>query len=137
MAEIELLTLANHAEAVGGLLYVSGAGWDVVTRAYPRDVGPNPHHFGIAVSVLVGWNETEQPHKLQLSIENEDGNVLWSLQGNLEMQRPGSAIPGADLRAALAIMLSFTFPQAGGYRVVAELPGKRRSYSFRVVDQVT
>ena len=59
MAQIELLTLANHAEVQNGLLYLSGAGWDRVTRAYKEGKKPRPQHFAIALSVLVPWAETQ------------------------------------------------------------------------------
>lgn len=136
MAEIEMLMLANHAEAVNGLLYVSGAGWNTVTRNYLADQGPQPHHFGIALSVLVGWNETHHPHTVHVAIEHEDGPELWSLAGELEVHRPPEHPPGTDLRAVLAIMVTFGFPGPGGYRVVARTTDAQRTTSFRVVDNL-
>ena len=72
MATIEMLTLANHAEAINGLLYLSGAGWNRITRTYPENGEPNPHHFGIGVSVLVPWTEANRKHRLALWIEGVD-----------------------------------------------------------------
>lgn len=137
MAEIELLTLANHAEAVNGLLYLSGAGWDVVTRNYPAGGQPQPHHFGIAVSIVVPWHETNQVHALRLRIEDEDGGSLWAVDGNLEVGRPTGKPPGSDVRAVLALGVNVNFARPGGYRVVAELADQQRYYSFVVVDQTS
>lgn len=131
-----MLMLANHAEAVNGLLYVSGAGWNIVTRNHPAGDMPQPHHFGIALSVIVGWHETHHRHTVQIAIEHEDGPELWSLAGELEVHRPPEHPPGTDLRAVLAIMVTFGFPAAGGYRVVARTPDSQRTTSFRVVDNV-
>ena len=74
MAQIELLTLANHAEVQNGLLYLSGAGWDTVTRAYKEGNKPRPQHFSIALSVLVPWMETNQRHEMLIRVEDEDGH---------------------------------------------------------------
>lgn len=136
MPDIELLTLANHAEAVNGLLYLSGAGWDTVTRNYQAGGQPQPHHFGIGASVLVGWHETNNPWPLKLWIEDEDGGPrLLNVDANLEVGRPAGRPPGTPIRAVLAIMANVGFPSAGGYRLVAEIDGQQRTYSFRVVDQ--
>lgn len=135
MPDIELLTLANHAEAVNGLLYLAGAGWDTVTRNYQPGGQPLPHHFGIGVAVLVGWHETNQNWPLRLWIEDEDGGPrLLSIDANLEVGRPPGRPPGTPIRAVLAILANVAFPAPGGYRLVAEIDGSQRTYSFRVVD---
>ncbi len=134
---IELLTLANHAEAVNGLLYLAGAGWDVVTRSYPEDGQPAPHHFGIAVSVLVPWIEANRRHRLVLLMESEDGGEpLFRADGELEVGRPPGTPEGSDLRAVLAVSATLAFPQQGGYRLVAQIGQEQRTYGFRVVDQI-
>ena len=89
MAEIELLTLANHAEVQNGLLYLSGAGWDTVTRSYQEGNQPAPQHFSIALSVLVPWMETNQPHLVVIRVEDEDGHEhLMEATANIEVGRP-------------------------------------------------
>lgn len=138
MAEIELLTLANHAEAVNGLLYLQGAGWDVVTRVYPQGAAPTPHYFGIGVSVRVPWTEANRRHQLTLLIEGEDGgDALIEVSGELEVGRPPGTPEGADLHAVLALPATVQFPHAGGYRLRARLNSEPpRDYPFRVVDQL-
>lgn len=137
MPTIEMLTLANHAEAVNGLLYLSGAGWDVVTRSYPQGTTPAPQHFGIGVSVLVPWLETNRPHRLVLFIESEDGGEpLMRTESAIEVGRPPGTPEGSDLRAVLAVSATIPFPRAGGYRLVSHLGAERRTYGFRVVDKV-
>jgi hypothetical protein len=136
MAEIEMLTLANHAEAVNGLLYLSGAGWDRVTRRYPRGQKPLPNHFGIAVSVLIPWTEANRKHHLSLWIESEDGGQsLIRADGELEVGRPPGVPEGSDRRAVLAIDAQVVFPAAGGYRLVGQIGEGRRTYGFSVVDE--
>ena len=138
MAEIEYLLLANHAEAVNGMLNVLGAGWTDQWRG-PQEEGaaPPPTHFGIGVSVLVPWTETNVPHHLVVTIEGEDGEPeLGRLEADLEMGRPAGVRPGSDQRAVLAMNLNIQFPEAGGYRVRADLGDQMRSASFRVHDEV-
>ncbi|MEK7252536.1 MAG: hypothetical protein AAB198_04730 [Actinomycetota bacterium] len=139
MATIEMLTLANHVEAINGLLYLSGAGWNRVTRRYPKGGVPTPHNFGIGVSVLVPWTEANRKHHLSLRIEDEDQHEqpLLRVNGELEVGRPAGVPEGSDLRAVLASQATLQFPSAGGYRVVADLNGESRNYGFIVVDEVT
>lgn len=138
MAEVELLTLANHAEAINGLLYLAGAGWDVVTRAYPEGGRPTPHHFGVGVSVLVPWLEANKRHRLVILIEGEDGGEpLLRAEGELEVGRPPGTPEGSDLHAVLAIDATVDFPSPGGYRLVAQVgQDPPRTSSFRVVDRL-
>lgn len=137
MATIELLTLANHAEVQNGLLYLSGAGWDTVTRAYQEGKKPRPQHFSIALSVLVPWMETNQPHHVVIRVEDEDGhNKLMEANAKIEVGRPPGKVPGSDSRSPLVVSGIVHFPKPGGYRVRATLDDEQRDYSFRVIDKV-
>ncbi len=138
VAEIEMLTLANHAEVQNGLLYVSGAGWDTVTRSYQEGEQPQPQHFSIAVSVLVPWMETNQPHRVVISVEDEDGHdKLMEATADIEVGRPPGKVRGSDSRSPLVVSGIVHFPRAGGYRVRATLAEEQRDYAFRVIDQVS
>ena len=138
MPSIEMLTLANHAEARDGLLYLSGAGWDRVTRRYPQGQEPPPNHFGIAVSVIVPWIEANRKHQLSLWIEHEDGgSPLVKADGELEVGRPAGVPEGSDRRAVIAVGALVTFPKAGGYRLVGKIGDDRRTYGFFIVDELT
>ncbi len=134
MPEVEILTLANHAEAINGLLYLSGAGWTDLRRPLgPRGQVPATH-IGIGVAILVSWNEANMRHRVALRMENADGNVVMSVEGDIEMGRPPGIAPGSDLRGVMAISGEIQFPAAGVYRVVASVAGGTRSVSFRVHD---
>ena len=132
-----MLTLANHAEVQNGLLYLSGAGWDTVTRSYQQGKKPRPQHFSIALSVLVPWMETNQPHRVVIRVEDEDGqNQLMEAAANIEVGRPPGKVPGSDSRSPLVVSGIVHFPKPGGYRVRATLGDEQRDYSFRVIDKV-
>jgi hypothetical protein len=134
MPEIELLTVANHAEAINGLLYLSGAGWTDLRRPMPPEGPPPVTHFGIAIAVLVGWNETNQRHRINVRLENADGREFLNMQADLEMGRPPGLPQGSDLRGVIAINAELQFPAAGIYRVLAAVAGHQRSVTFRVHD---
>ncbi|MBI4728610.1 MAG: hypothetical protein HY775_03805 [Acidobacteria bacterium] len=139
MAEIEFLILADHAEAVGGKLYLTGAGWTDSWRGPQPEGQPLPiTHFGIAVSVLVAWTETNRPQHLRMRIENEDGTTQHAtVEGDIEVGRPPGLPPGSDQRAVLAVNANVQFPSPGGYRIVAEVGEGVRTVSFRVHDAPT
>ena len=134
-----MLTLANHAEVQNGLMYLSGAEWDTLTRDVPQGADPPPQHLGIGVSVVVGWAETNERHPLHLWIEDEDGQTgLLDVNAELEVGRPAGMPHGTESRAPFAINGIMTFPRAGGYVVCAQVGGDApHRYPFRVVDRPT
>lgn len=135
MPTIETLLLANHAESLNGLLYVSGGGWTEHWRgSHPESQPPPISHVGIALTILVGWTETNRRYPLSVKIESEDGTEVVRVEGEMESGRPPGAAQGADLRSVLAVNTEITFPHGGGYRVVAQVANDIRSVSFRVHD---
>ena len=137
MPRIEMLTLANHAEVQNGLLYLSGAEWDTLTRDIPQGSPPPPQHLGIGVSVVVSWTETNERHNLRIWIEDEDGQRgLLDGTAELEVGRPVGKVHGTDSRAPFAVNGIITFPKPGHYAVCAQvgedIPLK---YPFQVVDR--
>lgn len=135
MAEIEFLLIANHAEAYAGTLTVMGAGWTDHWRGpYPPGQPPLTH-FGIGVGVLVPWTETNRRHHLVMRLEAEDGHVVATVEGDLELGRPPGIPPGSDQRAVMALNVDTQLPGPGGYRIAAELGQNVKSVSFRVHDE--
>jgi hypothetical protein len=133
MPRIEYVTVANHAEAINGLLYLQGAGWSEIRIAAQPNGQPGPAHFGIGVSILVGWNETNQRFPFEVQVVHEDGGEpLLQAQGQIEQGRPPGLTHGSDLRSTLAINVETIFPQPGGYEVRAAVGSDIRSVSFRV-----
>ena len=134
MPQIELLTVANHAEAINGLLYLSGAGWTDLVRPVQLGGQIPVNHLGIGVAILVSWNETNQRHHVVIRIEDADGKALVNVEGDIEMGRPPGLTPGSDLRGVMAINGEVQFPATGIYRVVASVAQDVRSVTFRVHD---
>ena len=132
MPEIEYVTVANHAEAINGLLYLQGAGWTDIQQPMGPNGQPGIVHIGLAVSILVGWNETNQRYPVSVRILHEDGSELVNLAAEVEAGRPPGLPAGSDIRSVMAISAELQFARPGGYELRAELAGKSKSAVFRV-----
>lgn len=133
---IEALILANHAEAINGLLYLSGGGWTDVHRQIQGGVLP-ANHFGIGLSIRVPWHETNENHRFALDVQNEDATqVLVHAEGDINVGRPPQLHRGDIQHAVFAINVDTIFPQPGGYQVIATVNGKNTvTWPFRVHDR--
>ena len=129
--EVEYLILADAVQAVGGKLYMLGGGW---TTFRARQI-PITHPLGIALGLRVPWEETNQLHRLQISLVNSDGESLVPpMQAELEMGRPPGLRPGSDQTAVIAVNAPVTFAKAGRYEVRAAVEGQTvRTVVFDVV----
>lgn len=132
MPTIEYAVVANHAEALNGLLYLQGAGWTDMQVPFTPNNTAAPVHMGIGVSVLVGWNETDQPFPMQVGIVDEDGAEIVSVEAQVQAGRPQGLPPGSDLRTVLAINAEMQFPHAGGYELRTQLAEQTITVAFRV-----
>jgi len=134
--EIENLILANHVEAVNGLLYVSGGGWTDHWRPQAPQPGPPVvSHLGVAVTVVIPAAAPQVPQQLSVGIEDEQGRQVAGMQTMLNQARPAGLPQGQAQRTVLALSFNIIFPAAGEYRVVARLGiSPARELPFRVHD---
>ncbi|MGH2658648.1 MAG: DUF6941 family protein [Actinomycetota bacterium] len=135
MPEVETLMVANHIEAINGLLYVSGGGWTDLWRGAFPEGQPPVNHLGIGLGVRIGWTETNRRHHLVVKLAHEDGEEVFRGEADVEVGRPPGVPEGSDQRAVLAITLEMQFPRSGGYQLAAEVAREERSISFRVHDR--
>ncbi|HVB54363.1 MAG TPA: hypothetical protein VNF24_09275 [Candidatus Acidoferrales bacterium] len=133
---IENLILANHVEAVNGLLYIAGGGWtDHWRPAAGSPAQPVVSHLGVGVTVAVPWTASGNLCPLSVSIEDSVGNQIAGMVTQLNTSRPAGLPTGADLRTVLALSMNVVFPKPGEYRVAATLAGQpTRVVDFRVHD---
>jgi Family of unknown function (DUF6941) len=132
MPRIEYVMNADHAEAINGKLYLHGAGWTDVMQPVGSAGQPGIVHLGMAVSILIGWNETNRRFPLTLTLSHEDGDELTRVNAQIEAGRPPGIPPGSDFRSVLAIGAEIQFPKTGSYKLRAELDGEQRDVVFRV-----
>jgi hypothetical protein len=76
---IDFVMLANHAEAINGLLYMLGGGWTDHRRMVVAGQPNPPSAFSIALSVYTPWSETNRPMDLTVSVENDDGSEYFKV----------------------------------------------------------
>lgn len=62
------IMLADHAQVVGGKLFISGGGWSMT--------GPDPCPFAIALDVKVPWDVAHRRHPFALELLDADGNAV-------------------------------------------------------------
>ena len=130
--EIDFLLLADRAEVLNGKLYMMGGAWD---RRQIRDIDA-PVSLTIVASVLVPWNLTNEPHRLRIRIEDEDGSpVPPEVEATVNVGRPVNATQGQSFRATAVINNRWNLPRYGTYRVVASVAGHgERRVSFYAVE---
>lgn len=97
--------LADSAEVREGLLFILGGGWS--------DVGPPSQVFAIAGTIDVEWDETNAPHSVEFTIEEDDGNPLmvptptgnqpFKLATQFEVGRPAGSPRGRSFIVPVAI----------------------------------
>ena len=123
------MLLCDAAQAVGGKLYILGAGW---SQVFVPDV---PTNMALALKLGVPWNEANDPHDLRLSLLTADGEVVElpnpatgeavtiRNETRVETGRPPGLAPGTEIDAALV----FDFPglplPAGSYVWLLEVDG--------------
>lgn len=133
--QLDALIVANHLEAINGLLYVSGGGWTDLHRRIRGSSAP-ASHFGIGMIVRVPWQETNQPHHFTVDIRSDqDNQMIAHAEGEIRVGQPPQLARGSEQHAVVAITIDTTFPNAGGYHVIAAIDGEHMAnWSFRVHD---
>ena len=119
--EVEWLILADHAEIIGGKLYLMGGGWDRLTV---NSGFPITKPVGLAAAFSVPWNETNQPQNVEIEIQSDDGDSIGKMGAQFEVGRPPGMKAGQDQRFQLAATLPLTLGAPGGYVVVARVEGQ-------------
>jgi len=97
------LMLCDAAQLVQGKLYILGGGWD-------RTSVNNPS-LGVAFSIMIEWTETNQRHRFELELQDEDGNALMVgeppkpliMGGDFTAGRPAEHPPGMPLWVRQAV----------------------------------
>jgi hypothetical protein len=120
--QLDFLLLADGAQVVNGKLYLLGGGFDRVGLGQ----FPGSASFDLALGILIGYNETNLSHEFQLSLEDDDNQVvLGPVGGQFEMGRPPGLKPAQAQRFMVAVRGPFLLPRPGGYHWVATLDGER------------
>lgn len=141
MDEIEVdAFLADAAETVQGKIYALGVGWNVIAA------GQFPvRHASLAVAIVVHvpYLATNEPHRIELRLEDSDGHPvplgdappgaeapdgkIYRVGGDIEMGRPAGLPAGDEQLVPLTITLrGLEFPRPDHYRFVVSADGEDR-----------
>jgi hypothetical protein len=145
--EIEAF-LADSVATAEGKLYVQGGGWNLVNVAqFPYRLA----RCGIALIVRIPYTATNQGHKFELFLRNEDGQELplgdappgteapdgkiRRLGGEFTVGRPPMIQPGDEQLVALAINIDgLVFETPSRYEFVVDLDGTEvKHLGFRIL----
>ncbi|HEX9888590.1 MAG TPA: hypothetical protein VGA69_03875 [Nitriliruptorales bacterium] len=114
------MLLCDYAQVADGKLNMLGAGWSVTTGNAP---------FGIAILVLVPWDQANMRHAFRLELIDGDGNAVHgpdgqpiALFGDLEVGRPPNTPHGIPLESMLAL----------NFAPIALPPGQRWEWRLSV-----
>lgn len=137
MLGVDYLILADAAVTADGKHYIHGAGWDTIYTASLPTTHPL---LAIAVLLRVPWNETNEPHLLELNLQDADGTSILPdppgpLRGPITVGRPPHAAQGEDQVIPLVFnLVNVSFVRAGTYACVMSIAGTEvRRFPFRVV----
>src|SRR5438093_10453545 len=107
------MLLCDAAQAMGGKLYILGAGW---SQVFVPEV---PTNMALAVKLGVPWDEANDRHRVAVMLLTADGEqvslpnplvegeeVELKSEVQIETGRPAGLAPGTEIDAALV----FDFP---------------------------
>ncbi len=117
--DVDYLIVADRADVMGGKLYLMGGGFD---RIQPPDY-PLNLMLGIAVGVRVPYQETEDPHKIRVTLERADGDNLVEIEAEIQTGRP-PGMRGKDLPVPMAFNVPLTLSEPGDYVLTATVDGR-------------
>jgi len=130
---IDTALLCDAATEREGLLYVLGGGITVAARpSYPAPFG-----MTLALRVLVHPTEMRAAHRLEILLQDEDGQLVTKVDVNIDApQTPPDLPPGEE--AALVVPWTFpggpVLPRAGRYSLEVLIDGvHQRSIGFNAV----
>jgi hypothetical protein len=131
--EIEFLLIADAVEVVNQKLYALGGGWNRWSaKSFPTQI-----RLGLAVSVSVPWERTNERIPVAISILDADGHDVGpgKIAAEVEIGRPTGIAQGTSQRAILGVNAAFPIEKPGRYviRAVAGDDGEPEEVFFDAV----
>ena len=100
---------------------------------------PNEHRLSVALGLRIGWNETNEPHTLGLSVVNADLDVMQEIaQAQFETGRPPGLKRGTEQIAGFAIDCAVELDEPGDLFMALNVDGETlKRIPFTVVPAAT
>ncbi len=121
--------LCDHAQEVGGKLYILGGGWSIYRGT--------PVTMALAVKIAVPWDAANVQHDFSARLVTEDGGppllttagaqgvaTPIEFQGRFEAGRPPGLPPGSDLDAPFAVNIAGLPLPPGRYEWLVAIDGE-------------
>lgn len=137
--------LCNHAEAINNLLFISAGGVDQAI-VQSGDPGPWQVSLGIGLSIEVPWQQTNQEHKVVITLIDADGEPVdlptgpdtrepFGAELRFNVGRPPQLAVGASQTFQLAVNVPvLPFERLGQYEFVIAIDGSEvKRLHYRVV----
>jgi len=128
--EIDFVILGDFAQAVGGKINLIGGGWNVHSpKQYPSDLS-----FGLAIGILVPWNECNRVQRFHFVIKGSEGPTeLASGGGEFEVGKPPGIPPGMKQRVVVGISGLLKIPEPGSYEVIVTVGEAEKHVTFEAL----
>lgn len=136
MATIELFTVANHAEAINGLLYLSGGGWSQIRRMQNPDGTVGSNRFAVAFYADVRWEDAGKPIPMRMQIVDSENNLATQFEGTITADTPPVKPENGSLRVVLSLDVNIVFGKTGLHRMTLFLDDDEAEVEFYVYDMV-
>jgi hypothetical protein len=138
--------LADHVDAANGKLYIHGGAWNIyMVKQVPIQLPP----LGIAIAIAIPWTATNQMHKFDVQLLDEDKGVvplgehqrddgemegIAMVEGQFNVGRPPNVPAGDDQVITIPVNINHLRIETGGrYTFVIRIDGHREArLSFRV-----
>lgn len=128
--DVVFLALADHAQGAEGKLFMSGAGWSLLS------VSEFPARKAIGIGIALDLDADDMgTHELVVVIQPESlDKPLLRVEGTVTAEHIRD-VPG-PARAVVAMNAIMLIPTAGNYVVVLSIDGQERAQTrFRVIEQ--
>lgn len=134
VVKIDYLIVANHAEVINGLLYLSGGGFtDVYQPA--TEATASITHFCAALSILIPQDTAHQRHTFTINLINQESKeILASSEASFSVNKPLTIEEGTEQHVVAVTQFNIMFPTPGFYRVEAIVDNRDAEgyWKFRV-----
>lgn len=140
MVQVDYLILADSATVAEGKHYIHGAGWDSIGAVTFPVIQPM---LTVAVLLRIPWNDTNQPHMLELDVVNADGASILRTppgppRGPIIAGRPPQLPVGGDVLAPLVFnLVGVQFERPSTYAVVMRIDGlELKRFPFHLISLI-
>ena len=119
MLQLDYALLCDYVRAEGGLAHVIAAGIDTI---YRPEV-PSVANLGFLVRLTFTDEDIDQPHQLELRLEDQEGQQVAQATGSPSLQRVEGLPDGWPYGGIVAINFGVPLPSHGPYTLTVLLDG--------------